>query len=109
MRFDDQIHHQGHHPGHVAGRQVRQFRHPLSQLAVRCLGLDYLYKAFTTRDLAAAIGGVRALGIRCRAVSMPFKEDCIPMVDELDPSVQAIDSVNTIVNTDGYLKTCNTD
>ncbi|MGK4430803.1 shikimate 5-dehydrogenase, partial [Yersinia enterocolitica] len=26
------------------------------------LDLDYLYKAFTTTDLAAAIGGVRALG-----------------------------------------------
>lgn len=73
------------------------------------LGLDYLYKAFTTRDLAAAIGGVRALGIRGCAVSMPFKEACIPMVDELDPSAQAIDSVNTIVNTDGYLKAYNTD
>jgi shikimate dehydrogenase len=28
------------------------------------LGLDYVYKAFTTTDLAAAIGGIRALGIR---------------------------------------------
>lgn len=73
------------------------------------LGLNYLYKAFTTRDLAAAIGGVRALGIRGCAVSMPFKEDCIPYLDELDPSAKAIESVNTIVNTDGYLKAYNTD
>ena len=73
------------------------------------LDLDYLYKAFTTSDLAAAIGGVRALGIRGCAISMPFKEACIPMVDELDPSAKAIDSVNTIVNTDGYLKAYNTD
>src|SRR5690348_7015896 len=28
------------------------------------LGLDFVYKAFTTTDIAAAIGGVRALGIR---------------------------------------------
>ena len=28
------------------------------------LGLDFIYKAFTTTDIAAAIGGVRALGIR---------------------------------------------
>lgn len=73
------------------------------------LDLDYLYKAFTTTDLAAAIGGVRALGIRGCAISMPFKEACIPMVDELDPSAKAIDSVNTIVNTNGYLKAYNTD
>lgn len=73
------------------------------------LGLDYLYKAFTTTDLAGAIGGVRALGIRGCAISMPFKEACIPMVDELDASAKAIDSVNTLVNTAGHLKAYNTD
>ena len=73
------------------------------------LGLDYLYKAFTTTDLPAAIGGVRALGIRGCAISMPFKEAVIPLVDELDESARAIDSVNTVVNTAGHLKAYNTD
>ncbi len=73
------------------------------------LGLDYIYKAMTTRDLAAAIGGVRALGIRGCAVSMPFKEACIPFLDELTPSASAIGSVNTIVNEDGWLRAYNTD
>ncbi|CQD33605.1 shikimate 5-dehydrogenase [Yersinia mollaretii] len=73
------------------------------------LDLDYLYKAFTTKDLAAAIGGVRALGFRGCAISMPFKEAVIPMVDEMDPSAVAINSVNTLVNTEGYLKAYNTD
>ncbi|MBF6636936.1 shikimate 5-dehydrogenase [Rouxiella silvae] len=73
------------------------------------LDLDYLYKAFTTQDLKGAIGGVRALGIRGCAISMPFKEECIPMLDELDASAKAINSVNTIVNTEGYLKAYNTD
>lgn len=73
------------------------------------LDLDYLYKAFTTTDLAAAIGGVRALGFRGCAISMPFKEAVIPMVDEMDPSATAINSVNTLVNTDGYLTAYNTD
>ena len=31
----------------------------------RELGLNYVYKAFTTRDLPAAIGGIRALGFEC--------------------------------------------
>lgn len=75
----------------------------------RELGLNFVYKAFTTRDLRAAIGGIRALGIRGCAVSMPFKEACIEFLDELDPSAKGIMSVNTIVNTDGYLKAYNTD
>ena len=73
------------------------------------LGLDYVYKAFTTTDLPAAIGGVRALGIRGCAISMPFKEAVIPLVDELDESARAIASVNTLVNTAGRLRAYNTD
>lgn len=73
------------------------------------LDLDYIYKAFTTTDLPAAIGGIRALGIRGCAISMPFKEACIPLLDELDDSARAIDSVNTIVNDGGRLRGYNTD
>ena len=73
------------------------------------LNLDYVYKAFTTTDLIAAIGGVRALGIRGCSVSMPFKEACVELVDELDASAAAIGSVNTIVNTLGVLRAHNTD
>jgi shikimate dehydrogenase len=73
------------------------------------LGLNYVYKAFTTRDLPAAIGGIRALGIRGCAISMPFKEACIPLVDAIDASAQAIASINTIVNDDGFLRAYNTD
>jgi shikimate dehydrogenase len=73
------------------------------------LGLDYVYKAFTTTDLAGAVTGIRALGIRGAGVSMPFKEDVIALVDALEPSAEAIRSVNTIVNTDGRLVASNTD
>ena len=73
------------------------------------LDLDYVYKAFTTTDLPAAIGGIRALGIRGCAVSMPFKEAVIPLLDALDPSAGVLQSVNTIVNDDGFLRGHNTD
>lgn len=75
----------------------------------QALDLDYLYKAFSTTDLPGAIGGVRALGIRGCAISMPFKEEVIALVDELDSSAKAINSVNTIVNEEGHLKAYNTD
>jgi shikimate dehydrogenase len=73
------------------------------------LGLDFVYKAFTTTDIAAAIGGVRALGIRGCSVSMPFKQAVIALVDEIEPSATAIDAVNTIVNDGGRLTASNTD
>ena len=73
------------------------------------LGLNFLYKAFTTRDIEHAVKGVRALGIRGCAVSMPFKESCMPFLDEITPSARAIESVNTIVNDDGRLVAYNTD
>lgn len=73
------------------------------------LGLDYVYKAFTTDDITAAIAGVRGLEVRGAAVSMPWKSDVIALVDEMDPSAEVIESVNTIVNTDGHLKAYNTD
>jgi len=73
------------------------------------LGLDYVYKSFTTTDLPAAIGGIRALGIRGCAISMPFKEDVIPLLDGLERSARVIDSVNTIVNDAGTLTGYNTD
>jgi shikimate dehydrogenase len=75
----------------------------------RELGLDFVYKAFTTSDLAAAIAGIRGLGIRGCGVSMPYKEACIPHLDRLDRSASALESVNTVVNDEGHLRGYNTD
>lgn len=73
------------------------------------LGLDFVYKAFTTTDIRGAITGIRALGIRGAGISMPWKSDVIELLDALAPSAAAIDSVNTIVNDEGWLTGFNTD
>lgn len=73
------------------------------------LGLNYLYKSFSSSDIGATLAGVRSLGIRGVSVSMPYKESCIPFLDGLDASAAAIDSVNTIVNDAGVLTGSNTD
>ncbi len=73
------------------------------------LELDYIYKAFSTHNIEDAIKGIRALGIRGCAISMPFKEAVIPLVDQIDHSAAAIDSINTIVNDNGQLFAYNTD
>ncbi|MCI9888273.1 shikimate 5-dehydrogenase [Micrococcales bacterium 31B] len=73
------------------------------------LDLPFVYKAFTTTDLEGAVRGIRALGIRGCSVSMPFKEAIIEYIDEMDESARAIESVNTVVNTEGVLRAYNTD
>ena len=73
------------------------------------LGLNFIYKAFSTDDIEGALAGVRALGIRGCSVSMPFKEAVIPLVDTMETSAAAIESVNTIVNDGGRLTASNTD
>jgi shikimate dehydrogenase len=75
----------------------------------RELGLDFVYKAFAITDLRGALAGVRALGIRGCAVSMPFKEACVDLLDDLSPPARRIQSVNTIVNDGGRLTGHNTD
>jgi shikimate dehydrogenase len=73
------------------------------------LGIDFVYKAFTTTDISAAIAGVRALGIRGCSVSMPFKQDVLGLVDNVEQSALALRSVNTVVNDHGVLTASNTD
>ena len=73
------------------------------------LGLNFIYKAFTTNDLEGAVRGIRALNFRGCSVSMPFKEAIIDFVDVMAPSALAIESVNTVVNDNGILTASNTD
>jgi shikimate dehydrogenase len=77
--------------------------------AYEALGLDFVYKAFRVTDIAGAIAGVRALGIRGCSVSMPFKESVIAHLDDLDDTARAIGAVNTVVNESGRLTGYNTD
>lgn len=77
--------------------------------AYEALGLNFAYKAFGIADIAGAITGVRALGIRGCSVSMPFKEAVMKHLDALHPTAQVIGAVNTVVNEEGYLTGYNTD
>lgn len=77
----------------------------------RELGLasTFVYKAFKPVDIAGAMQALRSLPLRGAGVSMPFKEAVIPLIDDMDETATAIDSVNTIVNNDGRLSGYNTD
>ena len=73
------------------------------------LGMNYLYKSFSTDDPKSALLGARALGIRGISVTMPYKSEVLKYVDEKAPEVQFINAANTIVNDNGKLTAYNTD
>ena len=75
----------------------------------RALGIDWHYVPFEIDDLAGALAAARTLGIRGLGVSMPFKVDIMPLLDELDPMAAQIGAVNTVVNESGRLVGHNTD
>jgi shikimate dehydrogenase len=81
----------------------------MHEAGYRALGLAFTYVPFEVRDLAAAVTGMRGLGIRGFGVSQPFKEQVVPLLDALDPVARRIGAVNTIVNDGGRLAGHNTD
>ena len=79
--------------------------------AFRALGLDAVYTAFDVppERLAAALDGMRGLGIRQLAVSLPHKEAVLPLLDVVDPVAARIGAVNTITLREEGLVGTNTD
>lgn len=72
-------------------------------------GNNYIYSAWHVTDVKNAINGVRALGICGINVTAPHKVEVMQYLDEIDERARVLGSVNTVVNTDGYLKGYNTD
>ncbi len=66
--------------------------------AFGALDIDAVYLAFDVPPAALpeAVAGLRALGIRQLAVSIPHKITVMKLVDELDETARAIGAVNTI-------------
>jgi shikimate dehydrogenase len=94
----------------ILGRPVAHSLSPvMHNAAFRELGLNAVYVAFPVMDLANAVAGLKGLNIRGASVTIPFKEDIIPLLPELDPQAAKIGAVNTVVNVDGRLVGYNTD
>jgi shikimate dehydrogenase len=94
----------------ILGRPVAHSLSPvMHNAAFRHLGMNAVYVAFPVTDLARAVSGLRGLGIGGVSVTIPFKEEIIPLLDELDPRAAEIGAVNTVVNRDGSLIGSNTD
>ena len=96
----------------VIGRPVRHSLSPvIHNAAFRALDLDWAYLAFDVAPdgVAAALQGVRGLGIDGLNVTMPHKDAVVPLVDRLAPAAADLGAVNTVVNQAGELVGHNTD
>ncbi len=74
-------------------------------------GFDLAYGAFPVADgdLEKAIKGAHALGIFGLNVTVPYKQDVIPFLCDIDPLAKKIGSVNTLVRCENGYKGYNTD
>jgi shikimate dehydrogenase len=94
----------------ILGRPVAHSLSPaMHNAAFRELGINAVYVAFLVADLAQAVAGIRSLGIQGLSVTIPFKEEIIPLLDELDPQAARMGAVNTMVRRENRLIGYNTD
>jgi len=96
----------------LLGHPVRHSRSPaLHNAAFAALGLDarYLAADVSPGSLAAAIRGLRALGVAGANVTTPHKEAVVHLLDDLDEAAATAGAVNTIVRRRDGLVGCNTD
>jgi len=88
-------------------------RHSLSPIihngAFRRMGLNAVYLAFEVNSLQEAISGVRELGLRGVSVTLPFKTQILPYLDQIEGVAWKIKAVNTILNEGGRMIGHNTD
>jgi shikimate dehydrogenase len=94
----------------ILGQPVAHSLSPvMHNAAFRHLGINAVYVAFPVTDLFQAVAGLRGLGIGGVSVTIPFKEEIIPLIDDLDPRAAKIGAVNTVLHRDGCLFGFNTD
>lgn len=96
----------------IIGHPVRHSLSPvMHNSALRTCGLNYVYVPFEVapEGLAAAVTGLKALGVAGFSVTIPHKTHIIQYLDALDDSADAAGAVNTVKNDCGRLVGYNTD
>jgi shikimate dehydrogenase len=96
----------------VIGHPVRHSLSPLlHNTAFDALGLDWVSVAFEVApgQVAAALDGMRALGVAGLSVTMPHKAEVASLVDECSGVAATLGAVNCVTNRDGTLVGDNTD
>ncbi|HET9999647.1 MAG TPA: shikimate dehydrogenase [Ktedonobacteraceae bacterium] len=96
----------------LIGYPVAHSRSPqMHNAAFGEIGFDASYMLWETppRSLEERVASLRAQNMLGANVTIPYKEDVVPLLDECDTLAARIGAVNTIVNRDGKLIGYNTD
>jgi shikimate dehydrogenase len=94
----------------ILGRPVAHSLSPaMHNAAFSSLAIDAVYVPFMVQNLSQAVQGLKGLNLEGVSVTIPFKEEIIPLLDEVDDRAREIGAVNTVVNRGGRLWGTNTD
>lgn len=75
----------------------------------KSLELPFVYVAFPTKNPETAFKAMRELGLRGFSITIPYKETCLNLVDELDENARKIAAINTAINYGSKIVGYNTD
>jgi len=83
----------------------------MQQAAFDACGVEARYALWETPPgtLPARIASLRAAEVLGANVTIPYKVDVVPLIDDYDPLAARVGAVNTIVNRNGRLTGYNTD
>ncbi len=94
--------------GNPLGHSLSPLMHNRTLVHMGLNGI-YLPMEITPQRLGEAVLGLRALNFTGVNVTIPFKREVIPFLDELSPEAQACQAVNLIRHSEGRLIGYNTD
>ncbi len=83
----------------------------MHNVAIASLGLDYIYVPFPVKqgDLSRALSGFTAVDLLGFSITIPHKQDIIPLLTEISDDAANIGAVNTVWRTATGWKGTNTD
>ena len=94
----------------VIGHPLLHTKSPvLHDVLYKELGINAVLLPFSNTDLKKLISAIRAMSINLTAVTMPFKQSIIPLLDSVDGTASSVGAVNTVINRDNKLIGYNTD
>ena len=73
------------------------------------MNINAVYLAFCIENIQKGVEAIRELGIRGASITIPFKENIMEFLDEIDEEAGKIGAVNTVINRNGRLYGLNTD